>query len=313
MSPRRPGSNGADDGEERSAVDLDKQPTVEAQLELDPATDETSASTSRRQLEHGSIKADRVVVANRPAPAEGTQSVQISRRRPPGRSSDTAGCDREPLVEDRNKARQDLVGTREVVCSREAQHGHQAILASSPKTLDPALGLRASSRDRDDPEFGEGPADLGSVGAHRGARAGRAKDARSIPIDRVRQAIAGGHLVQDREIARSVLVLAKDRSDDGSAGIVDPTHQGQAPVHGPQASRGASHRSGRAGPAWAMRSRRLRYRADRRCRGDGKSCASEYPLQRRAADVDRLFCGEQFGQMAVIDASDRDHGVRPTR
>jgi len=33
----------------------------------------------------GSLEADCVVVANGSTPAEGTQSVQISRRRPPGR------------------------------------------------------------------------------------------------------------------------------------------------------------------------------------------------------------------------------------
>lgn len=259
-------------------------------------------------LEVMGTDAHRVIIADSAAVLEAADRVQIqvTRDRTKRGGAIRRGA-REALIVAGDVGGQKGVRSGEVADAREAELTDQPILEGSAEALDAAFRLRRRGGDPLDAEFGKRPADLGGIGApaqlllQRQRRLFRSmEDAVVIGVDGDRQAVGGGDLAEEQEVARRILALAEDGAQDGSGGVIDGVEQdeGWAALLQPGVMT-AVHLDEHAGAGHPLTA--LAELGRPTAPGAAQAGGAQDPVHRGMGQAEILSLGQELGEMPVVD------------
>lgn len=225
---RKPG------GAETLPAVVDSERAVEERVDVDARPSVAAPGGAGVDLEEGTVELHRVVVRDGAPVLEAADAREVGGRRPPRGLRRGRGVGEARIVA-RPETVKDALGFRERPRLREAEFDDEAILKGTKEPFHASLALGRGGRDPADAEFLERAADLGrgdialellrqALGGPRIAM----KDAMPIGVGGGRQAIAADELAQQQEIAVSILLEAKDASQDFTRGIVDGREEDKA-------------------------------------------------------------------------------------
>ncbi len=295
------------------------QAAIEPLVDLDDHSGISALSAIGVDLEMMGTDVHGVIVADCTAVLEAADRVQIhvarDRTKRGGALRRGAG---EALIVAGEVRGQKGIRSGEVGDVREAELTDQPILEGAAEALDTAFRLRRRGGDPLDAEFGEGPADLGGIGAPAQLLLQRQRglfrsveDAVVIGIDGDRYAVGRGDLAEEQEVARRILALAEDGPQDGAGGVIDGMKQdeGGAAVLQPGVMT-AVHLDEHAGAGHPLTALAVlgRPTAPRAAQAGG----AQDPVHRGMGQAEIVALGQELSEMPVVDpdvggAGEADH------
>jgi hypothetical protein len=212
---------------------VERDPAIEALVQLDFGAGETEASLLRRDLQAAAFPLHDVVVADDAFMEERADALELVGSGTPGFGG-VARSAREAAVVVGEELSQDGVGGVDVGSFGEAEFAAQAVLEDTPEAFDAAFGLRRLRGDEGDAELRESAAEWGRLALagefffERPVRIAANEDATAVAVESGGNTGAAEQVLEQAEIAFSGFCGEELRGEDFSSGVILHAQSGEA-------------------------------------------------------------------------------------